>query len=165
MRTQRQFLDQYRLTHSNPTNALVHTICVPLIVLASFGMLWTLPIWRWLGLTGPYAVLVNGATVVALLALAFYASLSLRAALFMAVFFAVCAVIFITFLGFGVPVLVPCIVLWIAAWLGQFYGHHVEGAKPAFLDDVVFLLIGPLFILDKYDLLSPAGPTRTSGQV
>ena len=36
MRTQRQFLDEYRRTHSNPTNALVHTICVPIILFASF---------------------------------------------------------------------------------------------------------------------------------
>ena len=79
MRTQRQFLDEYRRTHSNPTNALVHTICVPIILFASFGMLWTLPLGLWLGLTGPSAAWVNGATIVALLALAFYATLSARA--------------------------------------------------------------------------------------
>ena len=67
MRTQRQFIDEYRLTHSNPTNALVHTICVPIIIFASLGMLWTLPLGRWLGVGAPYAGWVNGATVVGLL--------------------------------------------------------------------------------------------------
>jgi uncharacterized membrane protein YGL010W len=153
MRTQRQFLDEYRRTHSNPTNALVHAICVPIILFASFGMLWILPVGLWLGLTGFSATWVNGATIVALLALAFYATLSARAALYMAATFAVCAAAIIALQNAGVPVLWLCVALWIAAWLGQFYGHHVEGAKPAFLDDVVFLLIGPLFILDKYSLL------------
>ncbi len=153
MRTQRQFLDEYRRTHSNPTNALVHTICVPIILFASFGMLWTLPVGLWLGLTGPSAAWVNGATITALLALAFYATLSVRAAVYMAATFAVCAVAVIALRGAGMPVLWFCAALWIVAWLGQFYGHHVEGAKPAFLDDVVFLLIGPLFILEKFDLL------------
>lgn len=157
MRTQRQFLDEYRRTHSNPTNALVHTICVPIILFASIGMLWTLPIGLWLGLTDPTATWVNGATITALLALAFYASLSARAALYMAATFAVCAAAVIGLQGAGMPVLWLCAALWIAAWLGQFYGHHVEGAKPAFLDDVVFLLIGPLFIMDKYSLL-PSHP-------
>ena len=69
---------------------------------------------------------------------------------------AVCAAVVIAMQNAGLPVLRICAGLWIAAWLGQFYGHHVEGAKPAFLDDVVFLLIGPLFILEKFDLL-PSG--------
>jgi len=154
MRTQRQFLDEYRKTHSNPTNALVHTICVPVILFASIGMLWTIPIGLWLGLDTPW---VNGATVVALLTLVFYATLSLRAVLYMTATFAVCAAIVIAMQNAGLPVLWLCAGLWIAAWLGQFYGHHVEGAKPAFLDDVVFLLIGPLFILEKLALLPSGG--------
>ena len=159
MRTQQQFLDEYRLTHSNPTNMLVHTICVPIILFASFGMLWTVPVGQWLGFGGIYATWVNAANIVAVLALAFYATLSARAGFFMAVIFLACAAATMALQDAGAPILWLCAGLWIAAWLGQFYGHHVEGAKPAFLDDVVFLLIGPLFILDKYDLLGtrPAG--------
>jgi uncharacterized membrane protein YGL010W len=44
---------------------------------------------------------------------------------------------------------VSAAVLWIAAWVLQFYGHQVEGAKPSFIEDLVFLLIGPLFVMDK----------------
>jgi uncharacterized membrane protein YGL010W len=157
MRTQQKFLDEYRKTHSNPTNALVHTICMPIILFASIGMLWTVPLGLWFGLTAPAAPWVNGATVVALLTLIFYATLSARAALYMTAIFAASAAIVIAMENASLPVLWICAGLWIAAWLGQFYGHHVEGAKPAFLDDVVFLLIGPLFILEKFDLL----PTRT----
>jgi len=161
MRSQRQFLDEYRKTHSNPTNALVHTICVPIILFASIGMLWTLPLGLWLGLAAPLGPWVNGATVVGVLALAFYAMLSVRAALYMTVTFAVSAAVVIAMGNAGLPVLWICAGLWVAAWLGQFYGHHVEGAKPAFLDDVIFLLIGPLFILEKIHLL----PSRTIGHV
>jgi uncharacterized membrane protein YGL010W len=38
--------------------------------------------------------------------------------------------------------------VFVAAWLGQFYGHKLEGAKPSFFDDLKFLLIGPAWILD-----------------
>ena len=153
MRTQQQFLDEYRKTHANPTNALVHTICVPVILFASIGMLWTMPVWLWLGFHGPFASWVNGATIVGALALVFYAKLSPRAALYMAATFVVCAAVVVAMRNADLPVLWICAGLWIAAWLGQFYGHHVEGAKPAFLDDIVFLLIGPLFILEKFELL------------
>ena len=39
------------------------------------------------------------------------------------------------------------LVLFVLAWIGQFIGHQIEGRKPSFLDDVRFLLIGPLFVL------------------
>jgi uncharacterized membrane protein YGL010W len=44
-------------------------------------------------------------------------------------------------------VLPTAIGVFVAAWLGQFVGHHIEGKKPSFFDDLRFLLIGPLFVL------------------
>ena len=38
--------------------------------------------------------------------------------------------------------------IFVVAWIGQFYGHKLEGAKPSFFDDLKFLLIGPAWILD-----------------
>lgn len=37
--------------------------------------------------------------------------------------------------------------VFVIAWIGQFIGHKIEGKKPSFLDDLRFLLIGPLFVL------------------
>jgi uncharacterized membrane protein YGL010W len=37
--------------------------------------------------------------------------------------------------------------LLVVGWIIQFVGHAFEGKKPAFVDDVVGLLIGPLFIV------------------
>jgi uncharacterized membrane protein YGL010W len=37
--------------------------------------------------------------------------------------------------------------VFVVAWIGQFVGHRVEGRKPAFLDDLKFLLIGPARLL------------------
>ncbi len=48
-----------------------------------------------------------------------------------------------------VPLLWSMAVVWIAAWIAQFYGHKVEGAKPSFAKDLLFLLIGPLFVVDE----------------
>jgi uncharacterized membrane protein YGL010W len=39
------------------------------------------------------------------------------------------------------------IAIFVVAWIGQFIGHKIEGRKPSFLDDLRFLLIGPLFVL------------------
>jgi uncharacterized membrane protein YGL010W len=31
--------------------------------------------------------------------------------------------------------------------VGQFIGHKIEGKKPSFFKDILFLLIGPLWLL------------------
>jgi uncharacterized membrane protein YGL010W len=46
-----------------------------------------------------------------------------------------------------VPLWASSLALFIAAWLGQFYGHRVEGKKPSFLKDLQFLLVGPAWLL------------------
>jgi uncharacterized membrane protein YGL010W len=37
--------------------------------------------------------------------------------------------------------------LFLIAWIGQFIGHKIEGAKPSFFDDIKFLLIGPAWLI------------------
>ena len=39
------------------------------------------------------------------------------------------------------------LILFVAAWIGQFIGHRIEGKKPSFFKDILFLLVGPLWIL------------------
>ncbi|MFX7938309.1 Mpo1-like protein, partial [Acinetobacter baumannii] len=36
--------------------------------------------------------------------------------------------------------------LFFGGWVLQFIGHWYEGRKPAFVDDIVGLVIGPLFV-------------------
>jgi uncharacterized membrane protein YGL010W len=40
-------------------------------------------------------------------------------------------------------------------WLVQFVGHYYEGKKPAFADDIVGLLVGPMFVV--LEMLAPLG--------
>ena len=51
------------------------------------------------------------------------------------------------FFWFGISILVTTIVVFVAAWIGQFIGHNIEGKKPSFLEDIKFLLIGPAWLL------------------
>src|SRR5579859_7630132 len=103
MRSQQAFLDEYRRTHRNPTNVLVHTICVPAIFFASVGLLWTIPIGRWLGFADAVAPWVNGATLAAVLLFIFYASLSLRALIQMAAVFALCVALILGLQAVAAP--------------------------------------------------------------
>jgi uncharacterized membrane protein YGL010W len=130
-RTIDQLLSRYRDSHRHPTNELIHVICVPAIVFALLGLLWALhPL---------LALLVVGA------ALVYYHQLSRPFAIGMAVMALACIVV-LALLPRGVA-LPLAIAVFVIAWLGQFIGHQIEGKKPTFLEDLRFLLIGPLFVL------------------
>lgn len=39
--------------------------------------------------------------------------------------------------------------LFFIGWLIQFIGHYYEGRKPAFIDDMAGLLVGPMFVVGE----------------
>lgn len=124
-------LARYAESHRNPVNELIHFICIPAIVFSLLGILWAIH------------PLVALAVVAA--ALVYYARLSRPFALGMAAMAAVMLGL-LNALPDG-TVLVTSIGVFVLAWIGQFVGHHIEGKKPSFFDDLRFLLIGPLFVL------------------
>ena len=50
-------------------------------------------------------------------------------------------------------------ILFVVGWVFQFVGHYWEGRKPAFVDDVVGLLVGPMFVVGE--VLMMAGMLRS----
>jgi uncharacterized membrane protein YGL010W len=46
----------------------------------------------------------------------------------------------------GAPILEISIGIFVVAWIGQFIGHKIEGKKPSFLEDLLFLMIGPIWV-------------------
>ena len=38
---------------------------------------------------------------------------------------------------------------FVVGWIIQFVGHYYEGRKPAFVDDLVGLLVGPMFVVGE----------------
>lgn len=159
VRSLEQFLTDYSKSHRNPTNRLIHYICVPVIFFATLGLFWLVPIGRWLDLDGVAADSVNLATLAAVLALVFYARLSAASLVSMLAWSAVSFALILAIESTGGSVLVICASLWVAAWALQFYGHKVEGAKPSFADDLVFLLIGPLFV--QHELIGSPGKGKS----
>ena len=139
MKTFEQWMTDYSVSHQNPTNKLIHNICVPVIFFAVVALLWKLSIFLFFP--------------VALAAVAFYYTMGKKVAILGAVMIGLCLVLQFVF-GFGYFMLIA---LFALAWAGQFYGHKIEGQKPSFFEDLLFLFIGPLWI--SYPLLQKAGFT------
>ncbi len=157
MLTLQQYLIEYGKTHRNPVNQRIHFVCVPLIFASTLALAWLLNA-SLFGIDAPWARWVNGATVGGTLILAlFYSRLGLRASLSMVAWFAISVALILAVEASSVPLWLAAGGVWIAAWIVQLVGHQIEGAKPSFFDDLVFLLIGPLFVLEELGLpLQPA---------
>lgn len=124
-------LAKYAESHLNPTNEVIHIICIPAIVFSFLGLLWALHPLAALGVT--------------LVSLAYYVKLSVPFAVGMLLM-----TIPMLWLLSMLPqelVLPVSLAVFVIAWIGQFIGHKIEGRKPSFFDDLRFLLIGPLFVL------------------
>ncbi|MCC5944719.1 MAG: DUF962 domain-containing protein [Bernardetiaceae bacterium] len=149
MRTIDDWLEAYGESHQNSFNKKMHWICVPIIFFSLLALLWSIPseaISAWLPAT--YAPFFNFATIFISFALVFYLRLSVMMAVGLGIFAAICLMFcYIIAKNQFISLWALALILFILAWIGQFYGHKVEGKKPSFIKDVQFLLIGPAWLL------------------
>ena len=139
MKTADEWFDAYSESHQNPTNKLIHWICVPAILFSIIGLLWKIsPFLTWAAMA---------------FSLFFYFKLSMKLSLAMIVIYALMASLAE---ALGDYLLVSSIAIFVVAWIFQFVGHSIEGKKPSFFEDLKFLLIGPVwclsFLFKKWNL-------------
>ena len=148
MRTAQAWLDDYSVSHQNPTNKKIHWICVPLIMLSALGMMWSIPRPAFFSDISPY---LNWATLLIMLSLIYYLMLSVRLAAGMLLVSAVMCLVLELLMRLPWPLLWTSVAIFVGAWIGQFIVHKIEGRKPSFFKDLQFLLIGPIWLLaDAY---------------
>jgi len=142
MRTATDLLSQYAEYHRDRRNIATHFVGVPMIVFAVAVLLtrpvfelggWALtPAWLVFALTAAWwltrgnlalGVAVSAGTAVLMLAAHRLTEGSSTGA----------------WLGWGIG-------FFAVGWVIQFVGHYYEGRKPAFVDDLVGLLVGPMFV-------------------
>lgn len=148
MKTLRQWLDEYRMSHQHPLNKKIHFICVPLIYFSILGLIWDIPFpwhyWRLFGYQPNWAIGAGMGLFV------YYALLSGPIAAGMMVFTGACLFL-LRIIDYRLSHLLPvgsiCGIIFVLAWAGQFYGHKIEGKRPSFFKDVQFLLIGPAWLV------------------
>lgn len=148
MKTLSEWFEEYSISHQNRTNKKIHYICVPAIFFSVVGLVFCIPNDSLLTTTGLHPVIANWAFIILLFVLLFYYKLSLSMGLKMTVFAAFC-LIGNYIMAKEVSLLWFSIGVFAIAWIGQFYGHKIEGKKPSFLKDLQFLLIGPAWVIDS----------------
>jgi uncharacterized membrane protein YGL010W len=143
MKPIKEWLSEYGESHQNQTNKLIHWICVPAIFFSIVGLLYAIKL--------PFTFYnhqLNVAFVVLFFVLVYYFMLSKTLTVGMFLFALLCLWLchFIEQVGF-VKLWLFSIIVFGIAWIGQFYGHKLEGKKPSFLKDIQFLMIGPAWLM------------------
>lgn len=141
-------LHEYGLSHQNETNKTIHWICVPAIFFSIVGLVFSIPSGQLQSLLPFLGNFANWATLVLIVVLFYYVSLSPPLALGMLFFSAIClALANLIHLISQLPLWAVSIFIFVVAWVFQFYGHKIEGKKPSFLKDLQFLMIGPAWLM------------------
>ncbi len=140
MKTLTDHLAQYASYHRDPRNLISHFIGIPMIVLA-VAVLLSRP---GVDMTG---VWLSPVVPVALASTLFYLRLDMRFGVLMGVVLSISV-------WLGAVLAQRSTTIWLSAglglfvvgWIIQIVGHYFEGRKPAFVDDLTGLIIGPLFV-------------------
>ena len=144
-----QWFSEYAESHQNKTNKRIHFICVPTIFFSIIGLLSLVPITSLTrDINSDYSFFINLASLVIILIFIFYIRLSFSIAIGMLLVSIIS--LWLNFLIYSsgiIPLWLFSVIIFVLAWIGQFYGHNVEGKKPSFFKDLQFLLIGPAWIL------------------
>jgi uncharacterized membrane protein YGL010W len=146
MKTMQQWLDEYGESHKNATNKLIHFICVPTIFFTVVGLLHGIKLPFTLPIAGGIELSVSMLLLV--LVFVYYVVLSVPISVGMFFYSITCVALseYIERLNF-MPLWLFCTIVFVLAWILQFYGHNIEGKKPSFLKDLQFLMIGPAWIM------------------
>lgn len=138
-------LANYGDDHVNATNQTIHLICVPAIAWSVIAALWTIPVPGTLFQPGAF----SGAIMAA--AAAWYFRQSRPLGIGIAVAFVASGALcwwLASVIGMR-GLLFTAIGVFVAAWVGQFIGHHIEGKRPSFFTDLIYLAVGPAWTISK----------------
>lgn len=145
-----ELINKYSESRQNPTNKLIHWICVPLVVFSLLGLIWAVP-FPHLDFLGKFNGFINWASFVIAFSIYYYLRLSpvLSYAMLLLVFFFSGIIVWLEKLhtqNNWPQMWVVCLVIFALASVGQFIGHTIEGRKSSLISCVKFLLIGPIWL-------------------
>jgi uncharacterized membrane protein YGL010W len=130
--TKAELFREYGAYHADGRNRVCHAFGIPLILLGVMGLLHLVRIGS-----------IDLAIVASVATLIYYATIDARGAILSTIAFAALYVL-------GTHLAWPfSVAAFVIGWILQLVGHTFEGSKPKFLENLIYLLIGPLYVFDE----------------
>ncbi|ATZ73604.1 hypothetical protein CWC33_07795 [Idiomarina sp. X4] len=143
MKTIVEHLSQYAAYHRNRKNVATHLIGIPMIVVGILTLLSrpVLPM---------EFLIITPASIAVFLSIIFYIRLDIPLGLLMTALLWLALAAGRYFAAMPTELWLSwAIGLFVVGWVFQFIGHYFEGRKPAFVDDIMGLAVGPLFVVTE----------------
>jgi uncharacterized membrane protein YGL010W len=130
--TKTELFSEYASYHADARNRMCHAFGIPLIVIGIMGLVHRAAL-------GPFDLAVAAAVAV----FVYYAAIDLRGAL-------ISLAVFATLYAIAVRLTWQVnLAAFVLGWGFQLIGHRFEGTKPKFFENLVYLLIGPLYFFEE----------------
>jgi uncharacterized membrane protein YGL010W len=144
MKSPSEWFAAYDLYHTHPTNKLLHAVGIPLIMFGLIGLLSVVPTPSILPRQITILSIIVGAVTV------YYFLMAWRlGCMMLALLMALMAGNHLLASWLPGYYTATSTALFVIGWGSQFLGHQYEGKRPAFLNDLQFLLIGPAWLMAR----------------
>ena len=138
------WLRRFEDTHQDLSNPAIYWAAVPVVVVGMVGLLWSLPVPDEFFEISP---LLNWGTAFLMAAAVYYFIISVSLAIGMLPFVIGVAGIHMWLVASGYPLFRLSLGLLVAGIIGLWLGHRNEHGLRAVLDDLQFMMIGPVWLL------------------
>lgn len=138
------WLERYEQNHSDLTNPVVYWAAVPMVVVGTVGLLWSLPIPAEFYEISP---LLNWGSAFLIAATIYYFIISLSIAIGMLPFMLGLASLQLWLSASDYPALGVSVGLLVAGTVGLWLGRRGSGGLVAVLEDLQLMMIGPAWLL------------------
>lgn len=138
------WLQRYAEHHTHRVNRILHVLCIPLLLAAVVGALWSLPVPARFSESSPA---LNWGTLFLMAVIVYYFILSVTLALGMLPFILLIAALVSWLDSLATPLWLISAVTLAVAGSGQMIGHAFERARVSLIADLNLVAIGPLWLL------------------
>jgi len=142
---------EYGATRQHPSNLLIQFVCIPLILFSVLGLAWSVP-FPHLDFLGRYNGFLNWASfLIAFLGYYYYRLSPVLSYMMLLLIFAMSLIV----VQFEKWALTGGPALWLVCLMASaalFIGQKIEGKQTPLLSRVKFMLIGPIWLLEKFSI-------------
>jgi len=144
------YFDKFAAAHQNPTNKLIYTTFIPLLIFGLIGIVWTIP-FPYIKFLGQYNADFNWASVLLAIIVYYYIKKSAVLGYFMLfvmlVFFYIITQLVQWQTAGGPNMGVICLGIYFISFIALFIGYKLEGKQLSFEYRYKNILIAPIFLL------------------
>lgn len=141
-----RWLSDYGASHRNMRHPVVYWLSVPLLVVATIGLLWAIPVPGELSAISP---ILNWGTLFLLAAVVYYFIISLPLAFGMLPFVLAVVAFHVWLQNSPYSALYASVGLTLGATLGLCAGHYRGSGLRGVLSDVQLMMIAPVWLLSR----------------